>query len=347
MISDDELKFLRSRLQELRKRHRKTKDRRVAYRLNALILIALGWEYPKIAEALMLDERTIARLKATYLVGGLAALEKSNYEGSESDLNAAQKNLLIQHVETNLCATSKEVCHFVKKTFSIAYTPNGMTHLLKRLGFVHKQTKLVPGKDDPKEQKRFVAAYKRFRKHVKTRETVYFMDACHPTHNVLPGRAWIRRGEERGIKSNSGRDRVNLIGAWNPITRSFVGMDTDSVDSLSIIQILKVIEARHKEMNCIKVFVDNARVHFSEPVMEYLKTSKVVLVPLPTYSPNLNLVERIWGFFKKKILYNHYYPTFDKFRKVCLDFMKNLEYEFKNELRTLMTENFHLFPKLS
>ena len=85
----------------------------MAYRLNALILIALGWEYPKIAEALMLDERTIARLKATYLVGGLAALEKSNYEGSESDLNAAQKNLLIQHVETNLCATSKEVCHFV------------------------------------------------------------------------------------------------------------------------------------------------------------------------------------------------------------------------------------------
>ncbi|MCL4727953.1 MAG: transposase, partial [Candidatus Kuenenia stuttgartiensis] len=50
---------------------------------------------------------------------------------------------------------------------------------------------------------------------------------------------------------------------------------------------------------------------------------------LPSYSPNLNLIERLWKFFCKKILYNKYYDTYGKFKNKCLSFFKNInEYMF-------------------
>ena len=47
---------------------------------------------------------------------------------------------------------------------------------------------------------------------------------------------------------------------------------------------------------------------------EYLKTSRIKLVFLPPYAPNLNLIERLWKFFKKKTPYNHYFETFAQFK---------------------------------
>ncbi len=51
-------------------------------------------------------------------------------------------------------------------------------------------------------------------------------------------------------------------------------------------------------------------------VSHFLETSKIQWVFLPSYSPNLNLIERLWTFMKKKVLYNKYYETFDTFKEV-------------------------------
>ncbi|MDR2346956.1 MAG: transposase [Planctomycetaceae bacterium] len=61
------------------------------------------------------------------------------------------------------------------------------------------------------------------------------------------------------------------------------------------------------------------------------KLGKIIFVFLPPYSPNLNIVERIWKFFKKKILYNKYYEKFAQFSEACLGFFKNIK-KYKNEL---------------
>ena len=74
---------------------------------------------------------------------------------------------------------------------------------------------------------------------------------------------------------------------------------------------------------------------------EYLEHSRIEILYLPPYSPNLNLIERLWKFFKKKVLYNQYYEKFEQFRKSCLDFFKkkNLR-KYRKELETLLTDNF-------
>ena len=89
------------------------------------------------------------------------------------------------------------------------------------------------------------------------------------------------------------------------------------------------------------VICDNARYYRSKAVQEYLETSRVKLVFLPPYAPNLNLIERFWKFLKKKVLYNRYYETFDEFREACETFFK-IRTNTQRELRSLLTANFEL-----
>ncbi len=86
---------------------------------------------------------------------------------------------------------------------------------------------------------------------------------------------------------------------------------------------------------------DNARYYRSELVQEYLVHSRIKIEFLPSYSPNLNLIERVWRFFHKKILYNQFYDTYDKFKNRCLSFFENIS-KYKEELRTLLTDNFEI-----
>ena len=73
----------------------------------------------------------------------------------------------------------------------------------------------------------------------------------------------------------------------------------------------------------------------------FLESSKIELVFLPPYSPNLNLIERFWKFFKKQILYDTYYDTFSKFRQACERFFQNSN-AYAHQLRSLLTDNFQI-----
>jgi transposase len=65
----------------------------------------------------------------------------------------------------------------------------------------------------------------------------------------------------------------------------------------------------------------------------------VELIFLPPYSPNLNLIERLWRFMKREILYVTYYPTFKEFKMVCEKFFRERG-SYESKLRSLLTENF-------
>ncbi len=91
----------------------------------------------------------------------------------------------------------------------------------------------------------------------------------------------------------------------------------------------------------IYIICDNAPYYRSRAVQDYLKTSCIQLVFLPSYAPNLNLIERFWKFFKKKTLYNRYYETFAEFKAACEEFFRNPS-KYQRELRSLLTNNFEL-----
>ncbi|MDR0703680.1 MAG: transposase [Planctomycetaceae bacterium] len=95
----------------------------------------------------------------------------------------------------------------------------------------------------------------------------------------------------------------------------------------------------------IPLFVDNAAYDKSRLVKKWLKKHKNIRLHfLPAYSPNLNLIERLWGFFKKTILYNKSIEKFSDFQESCRSFFR-YQKKYAENLRTLVTDNFHLFKK--
>jgi hypothetical protein len=115
--------------------------------------------------------------------------------------------------------------------------------LLHRLGFVYKKPTHVPDKLDPVKQAAFIKEYEKLRETQGKNDPVYFGDGCRPQFNSIPAFGWIRRGVEKELKSNSGRDRVNINGAVDIDTLETVADFTDSVNSQSTIRLFDKLEA--------------------------------------------------------------------------------------------------------
>ena len=110
-----------------------------------------------------------------------------------------------------------------------------------------------------------------------------------------------------------------------------------------MIALFQDLAARHPQAVAVTVVLDNATYNRAAAVREWLATEgcRVRLVYLPPYAPNLNLIERLWWFFKKKTLWNVHYPTLADFRIGIRSFFSNLA-QWKAELASLITNRFHL-----
>lgn len=321
--------------------HRASSNRKQGDKIKAILLLDQGYEYAEIARILLIDQSTVWRWYESFITAGITGLLKDNYVGGTCKLTEVQLDKLIEHLECTMYLTAKEICAYVKKTFRIKYTPKGMTSLLHQLNFTYKKPKHLPGKADIESQKAFIMNYRRLQKRKATNDRFYFVDGVHPMHNSQPAYGWIRKGQEMVLKANTGRQRINLNGAYNLEDHSVIIQETDMINGQSTINLFREI-LQKQPTGKVYIVLDNARYYRSQLVQTFVKNNKRIrLLFLPSYSPNLNIIERLWKFFKKKVIYNTYYEKFTVFRKYCLNFFRHLE-KYRPELQTLMTDNFQL-----
>ena len=328
-------------LNELEFEHRHTPDKRYADRIKTVYLLGKGWSVSKVAEALMIDRETVRNHYKRYRKGGLDALQKNEAGGSQPMLSELEQPALDQHLQDNLYLTAKEIAHYVEQTWGVSYSESGMTQLLRRLGYVYKKPKLVPGKADAEKQRAFVDYYEELKASKAAEDPIYFMDATHPHHNPIAGYGWIKRGQDREIRSNTGRQRLNINGVIDQTSQQSIIRYDDTINAQSTVQLFQQIEAQNPVAQKIYIICDNARYYRSKIVKEYLSNSTIELIFLPPYAPNLNLIERYWKFFKKKVLYGRYYETFASFKEACDAFFSAAD-RYRAELRTLLTDNFQI-----
>ena len=326
----------------LRVLHRKCKDRQLADRIKAVVLLGTGWTVTHTAEALLLDEDTIRSYRQAYQQGGTDLLLTVHYQGSDPKLSPDQIRELDQHLSATTYLRAQDVVVYVKKTFGVVYTVAGMTDLLKRLDYVYKKPTLTPGKHpDVETQKAFIESYQTLKASKGKDDPIYFMDGVHPRHNPVAAYGWIKRGTDKTMESNTGRSRVNINGAVDIARLKVVVEFGDAVNAQSTIALLRRLEARHRKAKSIYVYCDNARYYRSRLVQAYLQGSKIKLIFLPAYCPNLNLIERLWKYFRKQVLYNRYYEHLAEFKAACRGFFEGIE-KHVTALRSLLTENFQV-----
>lgn len=206
----------------------------------------------------------------------------------------------------------------------------------------------MPGKiPNVKEQSSCVADIKAtIEKSTKNNGIVLFQDPMHQIHNNENGYCWQKKGKEgtKQILSNSGRQRINIVGALNPVSLFPTALVSESNCDQEMIKVF--FEEIRKEYpqskhNKIYIFLDNATYHKAYAVQDKAKELGIILKYLPPYTPNLNLIERLWKFFKSKVVKNRYYQTFDEFQNTIIKFFQNYK-QYLPELRKLLTLKFEI-----
>lgn len=322
--------------------HRRQNDKGMADRIKSILLLDKGFSFEDIAEVLFLDDSTLRRYYDRYLAKGLEGLLQYNYIGGLSYLSAEEQQNLDAHLAGNLYQTAKEVAHYIAREYGIVYSVEGVRDLLGRLGFVFKKTKHLPGKGDVVQQMEFVEQYHAIKAGKGEQDEIYFADAVHPLHNSIVSGGWIKKGKEKAIKSNTGRNRMNINGACNAANGDVITHEDTCINAQSTIALLSKL-LKHQPKGKVIVIADNARYYRCKLVTDYVQAnSRLQLIFLPPYSPNLNIIERLWKFYKKKVLYNKYYETFEEFKNQTQDFFENI-FEYYNELKYLLRDNFY-FP---
>ena len=313
-------------------RHAKYSDR-----IKTILLLDQGITYQSIALHLFLDEGTIRNYRKRYIEGGILGLVTDNHSGKRCHLSDKEKKQLSNFLQTKLCMDTKEIVEFIKNKFNVNYSVSGVTALLHSLGFTYKKTKSVPGKASKEAQELFIIEYGR----LKSEGKIYFADSTHPMHNPVISYGWIRKGEDFEVLTNCGRHRFNINGAVDIENLDVITRTCDWVNSDSICDLLRAIKKKNLNGEVVTLIMDNAAYNRSAKVKILAKELGINLAYLPPYSPNLNPIERLWKFFKRKVLYNKYYEIKADFENACTNFFRYIR-KYRAELATLLTDNFEV-----
>lgn len=128
-----------------------------------------------------------------------------------------------------------------------------------------------------------------------------FSDAVHFTLSAFVCNVWSK--ERLYLKTAAGRNRLNVLGAVDAITKEVLTVDNTTYITAETVE---TFLQRLKDMTPdipIAVVMDNARYQHCTAVMNKAEELGIELLFLPPYSPNLNIIERLWKFTKKSVLY--------------------------------------------
>jgi transposase len=169
---------------------------------------------------------------------------------------------------------------------------------------------------------------------------VYFVDAAHFVRGAFLCCLWCV--VRMFIRGASGRQRFNVLGAWNAVTRKLIRIsNTTRVSSDTMVELLMKIAVG--AVRPITLVLDNARYQHCQKVMEEAKRLGIQLLFLPSYSPNLNLIERLWKFTKAKALRGKHFNDFTLFQQAIDGCLDRTATDYADKMKSLMTLNFQTF----
>lgn len=202
-------------------------------------------------------------------------------------------------------------------------------------------------KPDPKsieEQKDFIEKYTEIRSFPGLE--VLFLDGMHLVHQVRSSYYWGDPKDPRVFPANSSRQRLNILGAYIPSTMQLIHLtDERNCDATKVIEFFEQILRQFPDSHSVVLILDNAPYFRARAVRSWLEEHpKLICWFLPTYSPNLNLIERFWRLAKEHLVNSIYYKHYKTFRCSVFRFLNHID-KYKDSLKTLMNEKFQILDK--
>lgn len=331
----------------LKGRYKAEKDRKKAERINIILLLHQGYQQKEVAQILHLEEDTVSKWKIAFENRqDLTSWSATHYVPYFGKISTVHMRQVRQYLATFKVSNKNEIRSFLTVTSAANYSLSGVQKLLPRIGISQQLIHRLPGKCPLAAQTKWVEEFQVALAAKSAQEVFLFLDAVHPSHNTTYSKIWTQKGQPRYIQSNTGRERLNLCGAYNPENQDFTFIEAATINTDSMLDLLRAIGHKYALAKRVTIYLDNATYQKNKRVAAFLaEYSNLTLRFLPPYSPNLNLVERLWKFANEKVVNLKYYPFFTQFKSIILDFYQNLNI-YKEELKQRITYNFQLFEEV-
>lgn len=340
------LKFTPEMIDQLHHERTRHPHPRVRQRMEAVYLKALGLSHKEIGRIVRISQTTLREYLQMYQEGGIEALKEVNFHQPKSDLDDHQDTLR-REFDRKPPATIDEAVARIEKVTGLRRSPTQVAEFLKKLGLKRRKVASVPAKADPEQQQAFLddQLTPRLAEAQANQRHLFFVDAAHFVLQPFLGFLWSL--SRLFIKAPSGRQRFNVLGALHATTRQLVTItNTSYINAQSVAALLYQLATSFTDLP-ITLVLDNARYQHCRFIKNLAAELHIELLFLPAYSPNLNLIERLWKFVKKQCLYSHYYEKFADFKQAIEDCLAEVSGRFKQPLSTLLTLNFQTFENVS
>lgn len=302
-----------------------------------------GAKHGFIAKVLSLHANTVTNHLKEYSEGGLARTLEDRYYRPSSSLEPFLVCLKCSFRAAPV-ADAKQAVARIESLTGIRLSESQARRFMKGLGMKVRKACSIPGKANPQLQFEFYSTtlLPKLEEAGRGERKVFFVDAAHFVMGAFLGMIWCFARVL--VKTPPGRQRYNVLGAIDSHSQELISIrTTENINSHSVVALLDKIHEAYPDTE-VSLVMDNASYQRCYFVRDHARDLGLDLVFLPSYSPNLNLIERLWKLTKRRCLTNRYYPDFKAFCDGidrCLD---DLSGPLKSELTSLMSLNFQFFP---
>lgn len=315
-------------------------------RTDAIYWTSQGFGRTEVAAISGVHRNSVKNYVKLYNAGGLEALKRFEYKGFDSVLSG-HRVTLEAYFGAHPPRTAREAVAKVKQITGTGLSQGEMRRFMHEMGMKPLKTGHVPAKADPVAQQLFLEEEL---SPLLARASaggchLFFMDAAHFVLLPFVGILWCF--ERVFIKAAAGRNRINVLGALDAVTLKMeTVVNTTYVNAGTIAEMLEKLAKRFTQLP-IYVVLDNARYQHCDYVKELAEALGIHLVFLPTYSPNLNLIERVWRYIKKDVLGTHYYECAKKFHEAIETSLHEINHNHHRmaDMKTLITPRFQTFAQ--
>jgi transposase len=324
-------------------------DPRVQRKMEVLWLKSLGLGHDDIATDADVSRRTVPRYLDESLEGGLPRLRRCPGHHPPSALVEHEASLE-EYFQAHPPRSVKQARAVIEQRTGVRRGLSQVRHFLKdRFGLRRRQVGAIPVppkktvQEHAQEQASFVEEElePRLEQARQGRRQVYFVDAAHFVFAPFLGRLWC--AARLFVRAASGRNRYNVLGALDAVTHRLIRVTNHgSINAESVCALLRAV-AEASVGSPITLVLDNARYQKCALVQTLAASLGIELLYLPSYSPDLNLIERLWRFVRKESLNSTYYEAFEQFTTAIDQCLDGLPTVHKSEMETLLTHEFQMF----
>lgn len=316
----------------------------VQKRMETLWLKSHNLPHWQIAELAGECENTMRSYFALYEAGGIERLKEITVYRPQSRL-VEHTTTLEAHFQAHPPASVKEAQHEIEQITGIKRKETQIGKFLHKLGLKRRKVGMIPAKVDVDKQATYLEneLEPRLAEAKAGKRALFFVDAAHFV--LAPYLGWLWSFARIFIAAPAGRQRFNVLGALNATSHQLVTvMNTTTINADAVCLLLQKLAELSLGIP-ITLILDNARYQHCAQVMAMAKELKIELCFLPPYSPNLNLIERLWKFVKKECLYSTYYANFTDFKTAISTCLAQTHTTYKKDLDSLLTLKFQTFEK--